>query len=110
MTEETKPPTEPEKTTDEQKGKSTTEAKGEKTQENTPESMAAVVANRLYNKQKDLEEAEKRIDLKIKEFKQFIADTQIQGKALAGSTVAESDEEKKKKEANTLLEGTGLSI
>lgn len=78
--------------------------------ETHPETLAQVVADRLSNKAKELEEVEKRVDKKLADFKKFISDTEIKGKSLAGVAVEKTVEEKAKEAANSLLKGTGLSL
>ena len=65
-------------------------------------------AQRLESKKKELLEIETRLDKKMSGFKQFVADTEVQGRSLA--TPETTDEEKAKKELNEALEGTGLNV
>ena len=69
-----------------------------------------IEANRLASLKKELEETETRIDDKIKAFKKFVDDTEVQGKSLAGPAVEITEEERKTREAEKLIKGTGLSI
>lgn len=71
---------------------------------------AHIEADRLASLKKELEEVESRIDKKVKNFKKFVDDTEIQGRSLAGPSVALTKEEEETRAAETLIEGTGLSI
>jgi hypothetical protein len=65
---------------------------------------------RLTELHKSLRETEARIDQKLANFKRFVDVTEISGRALAGPQVQETEEEKAKKAAMKLLEGTGLTF
>ena len=65
-------------------------------------------AQRLAQQKKELEEVENRIDKKMKDFKKFVADTEVQGKSLL--TEEKTEEDKAIDAAEKLLEGSGLSI
>ncbi len=72
------------------------------------ERMAHVEAQMLETKRKELTDIEARIDKKMGDFKQFVADVEVQGRSLAAPE--QTDEEKQKKELNEALEGTGLKV
>jgi hypothetical protein len=73
-------------------------------------SVSSVEAERLSALKKELLETETRIDKKINDFKKFVDNTEISGRSLAGSAVSETNEEKARKDANKLLEGTGFEF
>ncbi len=72
--------------------------------------LDAMQLERLTELHKSLRETEARIDRKLQEFKKFVDVTEISGRALAGKQVVESEEDKAKKAAMKLLEGTGLTF
>lgn len=69
-----------------------------------------IEANRLASLKKEIETIESRIDTKIKSFKKFVDDTEVQGRSLAGPLVAITEEEEKLQNAEKLIAGTGMSI
>lgn len=69
-----------------------------------------IEADRLSSLKKELEEVEKRIDGKVKSFKKFVDDTEVQGRSLAGPSVEITKEEEETRAAESLIAGTGLSI
>lgn len=75
----------------------------------SPIGMATEVAKRLNERRSELEALEQKIDKKIKDYNRFLDETAKEGRALAGQSTTESEEEKNKKEAMKLLEGTGLN-
>jgi hypothetical protein len=72
--------------------------------------MDAMQLERMMEVHKTLKETEARIDKKLQDFKKFVDTTEISGRALAGPQLEESEEEKQKKAARKLVEGTGLSF
>lgn len=75
------------------------------------EAAAARIQERkdIEKKTKELQEIETRIDKKMADFKKFVDNSEVQGKSFAGQAVELSEDEKLKKEAMQLLEGTGLN-
>ena len=69
-----------------------------------------IEADRLASLKKEIEEIETRIDKKLKDFKKFVDDTEVQGRSLAGPNVAKTEGQEKTDDANKLLEGSGMSI
>ena len=69
-----------------------------------------IEADRLATLKKEIEEVEKRLDTKVKNFKKFVDDTEVQGRSLAGPSVEITEEEQKTQDAEKLIEGTGMSI
>jgi hypothetical protein len=67
---------------------------------------------RLAALRKDLLEIEQRVNKKIQNFRVFVENTDLQGKGMAGYSVQETDEDKKKREnddeVRKMLAGTGL--
>ena len=78
--------------------------------DNLAKALDAIQLERLTELHKSLRETEARIDQKLANFKKFVDVTEISGRSLAGKQVEESEEDKAKKAANKLLEGTGLKI
>ncbi|MEA1877260.1 MAG: hypothetical protein U9N86_10385 [Bacteroidota bacterium] len=73
-----------------------------------PMEMATKVAQRLESKMKEMEEKEKVIDKKIKDFGEFVKSTEIEGRTLAGKT-QKTEQQKANDEASELLGETGLN-
>lgn len=67
-----------------------------------------VILDNITAKQKEMEETEARIDKKTKALEGIIEEAKMSGKAYAGKTTEEAEEEKKNQDAMKLIEGTGL--
>ncbi len=100
--------TEPVKTEPPPEPPQTPETPPKETDKPLGERMAHVEAQMLEAKRKELTDIESRIDKKMGDFKQFVADVEIQGRSMAAPE--QTDEEKQKKELNDALEGTGLKV
>lgn len=96
--EETKTETQEEKTTETEEVKT----------EPLDKQIIYIEAERLERKRKELLEVEERIDKKMINFKQFVTNTEVQGKSIVTPPI--SDEDEKKNELNKILEGTGLTV
>jgi len=71
--------------------------------------LATLEAERLAAKEKEVAQLIEKMDDKIKELKQFVANTEVAGQSMAAPPEP-TTEEKQKKEINDALDGTGLSI
>ena len=69
--------------------------------------MALIIAQRLEAKKQQIEEMEAKLDKKMSDFKAFMKETEVAGRAVVAQL--ESEEEKCKKAAMKLLEGSGLN-
>ena len=73
-------------------------------------SIELVQAKRLKEKEDEIEKREMDLDKREKDFVEFMKLTERGGKSRAGNEIVETEEERKKREVNDYLKGTGLHI
>jgi len=88
--------------------KETSETESAKPEKSLGDRLAVLEADRLSAKKQEVDDAIKRLDNKMDEFKRFVANTEVSGRSF--QIKEKTEEEKLKEEANALLKGTGLSI
>lgn len=80
----------------------------EPTTEELAKRVANIEATRISMQKAELLEIEQRMDKKMKDFKAFVADTEVQGRSLA-SAPEKSEDQKAEDAAKALIEGSGLN-
>lgn len=78
--------------------------------EDIAQKAAYVEAQRLAQLKKEIEEVEKRVEKKLSDFKKFVDDTATHGETMHSERLAETPDQKQKREINEFLKDTGFQI